>query len=344
MNDGIDDLLSDWLDGENENPASKSDVPSSEASETIAESLLIHGMLTDIGSGDDAEAERIGAVMQRIDVEFVNGSLNLASTSVLHGRRRLAILTSALAIAAAVMVMFSVFGPHRSVSAAMASLDKLMEAAAKPFDHTYRVRVVEEYSRDKRPKNLSQEAWDREAPEQIDGATIHVRGADEYVMIVMLKTGKTRTSGCDGKISWAFREDGPVHVSEDLNRFRGGMPGSQQGMPFLNIHANLSQLKVGYEVELTDAPEIGTDGTLLLQLNGIRKSNDVRGPKQVHVWFDAETGAVHKMLLDGLPRGRGGPKSVTLELVDQPTLPSTFFSHETHHEPGKRIRYKDSQR
>ena len=78
MNDGIDDLLSDWLDGENENPASKSDVPSSEASETIAESLLIHGMLTDIGSGDDAEAERIGAVMQRIDVEFVNGSLNLA--------------------------------------------------------------------------------------------------------------------------------------------------------------------------------------------------------------------------------------------------------------------------
>ena len=344
MNDLIDDLLSDWLDDENENPASKSDVPSGEASETIAESLLIHGMLADIGSRDDADAERIHAVMQRLDAEFATGSLNVASTSVPHGRRRFAILTSALTIAAAVMVMFAVFGPHQSVSAAMASLDKVMEAAAKPFDHTYTVCVVEEYPRNKRPKNLSQEAWDREAPEQIDGATIHVRGADEYVMTVMLKTGMTRTSGCDGRVSWSFREDGPVHVSEDLNRFRGGMPGSQQDMPLLNIHANLSQLKIGYDVELADEQDTGTDGTLLSQLNCIRKSNDVRGPKQVNVWFDAEDGTVHKMLLDGLPRGRGGPKSVMLELVDQPTLPSNFFSHETHHEPGKRIRYEDSQR
>lgn len=344
MNDRIDDLLSDWLDDENENAAGKSDVLSSEANESIAESLLIHGILADIGSGGDAEGERIGAVMQQLDAEVANDFLHLESTSVPNGQRRFAILTSALTIAAAVMIMFSVFGPHQSVSAAMASLEKVMEAAAMPFDRTYRVRVVEEYPRDKRPKNLSQQAWDRQAPEQIDGATIYVRGADEYVMIVMLKTGKTRTTGCDGKISWAFREDGPVHVSEDLNRFRGGMPGSQQGMPLLNIHSNLSQLKVGYDVELTDAKETGTAATLLSQLNCIRKSNDVRGPKQVNVWFDAEDGTVHKMLLDGLPRGRGGPKSVMLELVDQPALPTNFYSHETHHEPGKRIRDEGSQR
>ena len=344
MNDRIDVLLSNWLDDENDNPAGKSDVPSSEANESIAESLLIHGMLANIGSGGDAEGERVGAVMQRLDAELAKDSLSVVSTSVSHRQRGFAILTSALTIAAAALIMFSVFGPHRSVSAAMASLDKVMEAAAKPFDHIYRVRVVEEYPRDKRPRHLSQEAWDREAPEQIDGATIYVRGADEYVMIVMLKTGKTRTCGCDGKISWAFREDGPVHVSEDLNRFRGGMPGSQQGMPLLNIHANLSQLKMGYDVELADAMETGTEGTLLSQFNCIRKSNDVRGPKQVNVWFDAEDGTVHKMLLEGLPRGRGGPKSVMLELVDQPSLPTNFYSHETHHEPGKRIRDEGSQR
>ncbi|MGC6445351.1 MAG: hypothetical protein ACON5J_02930 [Rubripirellula sp.] len=344
MNDRIDVLLSNWLDDENENPAGNGDVPAGEANESIAESLLIHGILADIGSGNDAKSERIGALMLRVDAGFAKDSLSVVSASVSHRQRRFAILTSALTIAAVVLIMFSVFGPHRSVSAAMASLDKVMEAAAKPFDHTYRVRVVEEYPRDKRPKHLSQEAWEREAPERIDGATIHVRGADEYVMIVMLRTGKTRTSGCDGKISWAFREDGPVHISGDLNRFRGGMPGSQQGMPLLNIHANLTQLKMGYDVELADAKETSTDGTLLSQFNCIRKSNDVRGPKQVNVWFDAEDGTVHKMLLEGLPRGRGGPKSVMLELVGQPSLPKNFYSHETHHEPGKRIRDEGSQR
>jgi hypothetical protein len=279
--------------------------------------------------------------MQRIDAESAAESVIVAPKSVPHNRRRFAILTSALTIAAAVMVMFVVFGPHQSVSAAMASLEKVVEAAAKPFDRTYKVRVVEEYPRDKPPRNLSQEAWDRKAPEQIDRPTIHVRGADEYVMTVLLKTGVTRTSGCDGQVSWSFRENGPVHVSTDLNRFRGGMPGNQQDMPFLNIHANLSQLKIGFDVELADEQETGADGTLLSRLTCVRKSSDVRGLRQVDVWFDAEDGTVHKMLLDGLPRGRGGPKSVMLELVEQSELASDFFSHHTHHDPGKRIRYED---
>ncbi|MCA9136880.1 MAG: hypothetical protein KDB00_08975 [Planctomycetales bacterium] len=345
MNDRTDDLLSDWLDDAEENPESKSDVPASEASEAVAQSLLIHGLLADIGRRDDvAESERIQAVMQRIDAEVSAESGDVALKHVPHRRRRFAILTSALTIAAAVMLMFVAFGPHQSVSAAMASLDKVVEAAAKRLDRTYKVRVVDEYPRDKRPQKLSQQAWDREAPEEIDGATIHVRGADQYVMTVMLKTGMTRTSGCDGKVSWSFREDGQVHVSEDLNRFRGAVPGSQQDMPLLNIHANLSQLKIGYDIELADDQETGTDGTLLSRLTCIRKSNEVRGPKQVEVWFDAEDGTVHKMLLDGLPRGRGGPKSVMLELVDQPDLPSDFFTHDAHHEPGKRIRYEDGRR
>jgi hypothetical protein len=68
MNDHIDDILFEWLDDADENPVGQSDVSSSEASEAVAESLLIHGLLADIGSrDDDAEAERIHAVMQRID-------------------------------------------------------------------------------------------------------------------------------------------------------------------------------------------------------------------------------------------------------------------------------------
>ena len=53
---------------------------------------------------------------------------------------------------------------------------------------------------------------------------------------------------------------------------------------------------------------------------------------------------LRSLVRDGLPRGRGGPKSVMLELEDQSDLPPDFFSHAAHHEPGKRIRYEGGQR
>jgi hypothetical protein len=192
---------------------------------------------------------------------------------------------------------------------------------------------------------LTQGTPDRGGKEQTDGATLYVRGANQYVMTVMLSSGLQRTSGCDGVQSWAFHKNGPVHVSADLNRFRGGLPGQQQGVPFINMHDHLSQLQLqtGYDVDLGDSKQNAADGTKLSQLIGVRKSRDVRGPKQVEIWFDAETGTIHKMLLDGLPRGRSGPKTVMLELLNQSHLDAEFFSHESHHEPGRRIRYEEEQ-
>ncbi|MEM1225544.1 MAG: hypothetical protein AAGJ40_07590 [Planctomycetota bacterium] len=337
MNERIDDLLSDWLEDANQNPASERDLSSGEESESIAESLLVHGLLADIGRrNDDQETERITAVMRRIDSECESKIVGIRGSNEPR-RRRFAFLTSALTIAAAVVVMFAVFGPQQSVSAAMASLEKVVEAAAKSFDRTYNVSVVEEYSREKRPRNLSQEAWERETRKQLDGATLYVRSANQHVLTVMLESGEKRTSGCDGIQSWAFRENGPVHTSTDINRFRGSVPGGQQEIPFLNIHAHLLQLRTGYDVQLSDKQQELGNRKLLSQLIGVRKSRDVRGPKRVEIWFDTVTGTVHEMLLDGLPRGGGGPKSVLLKLVDQSDLPADFFSHESHHESERRV-------
>ncbi len=102
----------------------------------------------------------------------------------------------------------------------------------------------------------------RESNEQIDGAKLYVRGADKYVFVRLLKDGRQRVSGCDGEQSWAFREDGPIHVSSDLSRFRGGMPGQKQDIPFINIHSHLAQLRTGYDVELmSDQPESSRENT-----------------------------------------------------------------------------------
>ncbi len=39
--------------------------------------------------------------------------------------------------------------------------------------------------------------------EPVDGATLYLRGTNQYVMTVSLNNGLKRTSGCDGQQSWA---------------------------------------------------------------------------------------------------------------------------------------------
>ena len=342
MTDNVNDMITGWLDDAEPSSRERADTSDLEASEQLADSLVVHGLLVDmVGRDENRDEQRIRDLMQQIERELASAVVVDGTTHATQAKhRRFAILTSVLTIAAAALFMFTMLVPQQNVSAAMASLEKIVAAAAKPLDRTYQIRLVEEYDRNKRPRNLSRDAWKREAPEEIDGATIHVRGANEYVMKVMLKTGETRTSGCDGQASWSFRENGPVHVSSNLNRFRGGMPGNQQDMPFVNIHANLEQLKVGYEIDLIDEP-VSSDGTSLSHLRCVRKLDVQRGIKQVDLWFDSEDGTVHKMLLDGLPRGRGGPKSVKFELIDQSEFAPDFFSHESHHELGRRVKYEE---
>ncbi|TWU45108.1 hypothetical protein Q31b_02790 [Novipirellula aureliae] len=323
MIDRPEDFLSDWFDGDAENLCEQQGEYFQAFHEQVAESLLVHGLLSDVGSRDEnRDAKRIRNLMSAIDNESASGQKPV---------RRYAILVSTIAIAASLLFAAVLLLPLQNVSAGRLCLEKVIEAAARPFDRTYRVHVVEEYPRDKKPRNLSQEAWDREAEQQLDGATLFVRGADQYVLTAMLRSGIQRTTGSDGKVSWAFREGGPVHVSEDLNRFRGGVPGQQQDIPFMNIHSHLSQLQNGYQIELMHEQGKTTDGSVLSQLVGIRKSSEVRGPKQIEIWFDADNGTIHKMLLSGLPRGRGGPKSLELELIDQSDLAPDFFSHPFHH-------------
>ncbi|MEM9367567.1 MAG: hypothetical protein AAGD07_16365 [Planctomycetota bacterium] len=338
MTGQLETLLSDWFDGADKGTLVEGELLASEAPHEIADSLLVHGLLTDMSNRDDAEEmNRVSAVMREIDRETASSHVGRnVSVGPTRGRR-VALLTSALAVAATIMMMFALFGPNQNVSAAMASLERVMEAAARPFDRTYSIAIVEEYSNEKRPRQLSQEAWDRETKKQLDGATLYVRGANQYAMTVTLKSGEKRTSGSDGMQSWAFRETGPVHISSDLGRFRGGVPGQQQDIPFLSVHALLSQLTTGYDMERGDEPLGVGESHPLSQLIGVRRSREVRGPKRVELWFDRESGTVHEMLLEGLPRGGGGPKSLRLKLIDQSELPADFFSHRSHHEPERKV-------
>ena len=319
MNDWHDEgVVADW----------RSDVsPVDESTQQAADSLVIHGLLTDLGKNDKSkDQERIAAVMAAVENEASSKPKSKRS------KRPLAFVGAAAAIAASVLLILTWLG-GQPVNAAVV-LDRVIEASLQPLDRSYRIRIVEEYP-NKRPRNLPPERWQPQPKENLDGALLHVRGADKYVMVRQLADGRQRMTGCDGKESWAFREDGPVHVSSDLQRFRGGMPGHKQEMPFVNLHSQMQGLRTGFDLQIIQ------EDAELPRIVGTRKANVDHGLRRVEIWFDQETGTVHRILLVGLPRAKGGPKSVILELVEQRDLGADFFKHTSHHEPHRRIRYEE---
>ncbi len=348
---------SDWLDDEQSDgiDSAHSHLPNGateEAREIAADEMVVHGLLRDRALRDpDQDEQRIRDVMNAIESSGNGQALTVETTGVeTAGRenanhRRVALASLATALAAAFLLMFT-FGRHDQASAAMVSLQKIIEVAQQPVDRSYRLFVVEEYRQDRLPRDLRPNSI-RRKQEDINGAVLHVRGPNEFVFVRRLLDGRQRVSGCNGRESWAFREGGPVHVSSELTRFRGGLPGEQQQLPFINLHTHLHNLTEGYDIVLKQ--ESGSsDGRLLSELIGTRKAVEVRGPKWVSIRFDAKTGVVYQMVLNQLPRRSGGPKSVAIELLNPEDLGNAdfgpdFFSHDSHHDPFRQVRYEVSQ-
>ena len=327
----FDDRLDRWLD-EDSGPESDQGPAMPEAMyPQVAEAVVVHGLLTDIGRRFPAEDEmRVDSVMQAIEEPVTPEKP--ASWAWLFGRpKRTAFAATVMVACVALIFIFQGINP---TEAAAASLERIIAVAQQSIDRTYTIRVIDEYPTST-PRNEKQG--------NIDGAILHVRGPNKYVLIRELKDGRQRFTGCDGTESWAMREDGPVHVSSDLNRFRGGLPGEQQDLPFINLQSQLKQLQEKYFVE--SLPEAGREfeGRAMMGLVCLRKSHEVRGPKRVELWADRKTGAIHRMLMDNLPRGKGGPRSVMIQLKNESEFPADFFSHTAHHEPGRQIRPQKNQ-
>jgi hypothetical protein len=133
-------------------------------------------------------------------------------------------------------------------------------------------------------------------------------------------------------VSWAVPPKGKVRVSRDLERFRGPLPGHQYGLPFVNLKTDLMQLRQGYDLAVLPQDQHGMKG-----LVGFKKSHDYRGPRQILIWYDAQSGVIRKMQFEGLPQARGGPASVAVELVDQGKKPAGFYGHDSHHDTKREV-------
>lgn len=327
--------LSDFLDGVANSGCDETTMQSdgmrefsTDAPDSVANQLVVHGLLVDASLHDDAiHVEGVDRLVAALD-----GKMGTVARSRIGSRGVAAVL--AVATIACVMLAAVFLRPSR-VSAAEA-LDRIIASSARSKDRLYELSVVEEFDQRKRLKNLPEEQKGERREKIVDGARLYAGGRGRFVFVCELSTGETRTSGYDGSESWSFRDSSPVHVSTETERYRGGIPGQQQTLGFTDMYSQLESLRNGYDIELS-----ALEGTERKRLIGIRKSRDVRGPKGIEIEFDPSDGMVHRMVLNGLPRGRGGPKCVEFVLVSQDERAEGFYSHEAHHDGQRRIRYEE---
>ncbi len=315
MTDRIDDLIHGYLDetltaSEHDELATqiKSDP---QVARRLAEVACLHDRLRNLVSLD--QDEQLPAAQMP--------AINSASPA----RRSVLSLVTAACLLLFVGVIFWKVGSTPAIAAA-AELQRIIEANATLESRTYRISSLDS-SED---EDLSVRGGQKPP---LDGALLHVRGSEEYVLERFFSDGTRFITGSDGRTAWAIPPRGRVRVSQDPERFRGAVPGQQHSIPFIDMSASLEQLADAYELRVDQT--IAEDGTR--QLDAVRRADASGGPKEVTIWYDAESGVIQRMQLSRLPRNQGGPRSVVLELVEQRELNDEFFQHSSHHSPDREV-------
>jgi hypothetical protein len=257
---------------------------------------------------------------------------------VLSRWKSVAFLASAAAV---ILVLFAMMhGFHGdSAKAADAELQRLIQVADRVGDRTYRITALDDGDGEISREVDNQKKGQPQPP--IDGAILFTRGPDQFVLVRKFEDGSEFITGSDGKTSWACPppkpgKKGNVHVSADPWRFRGKVPGHQHSIPFLDIRTSLDQLRAVYDLTLLPTKPV-KEGEIWNGIRAERREKGMGGPKSVEIWYVPQTGVIQQMCFAGLPRERGGPRSLLVELIDQRDLGPGFFDHPAHHGPERRI-------
>ncbi len=165
----------------------------------------------------------------------------------------------------------------------------------------------------------------------VDGAKFYVRGGNQYVLIRKFPDGRQFTTGFDGVQNWAVPPDGAVRLSRDPNRFRGPLPGHKHGLPFVDLRSDLIEIRDAFQISFSE------DKSDRLSRLLARKKPGVRGPREVLLRFEADTGVIQEMIFSGLPQAQGGPSNLAVRLIGQETLDPGFFEHQFHHESTREV-------
>ena len=305
---------------------------SSEARELFTDHAMLHGFLA-------TEAQAGGFAADR---EAFFAALETAPPPLKIVRRhRWWWVSAAAAMVVGLVCLTLLLLPNN----AAAALDQVIAALDRSVDCSYVIRVLDPGTDRQGGNPVEKPDRGRFPPAAfLDGARLHLRGSSQYVLEQALPDGVTRTLGSDGQTSWCIRGDGPVRTSTDPCHFGAGVLAGQQKTPFLELRTQLEDLRRFYQLEWFSPPTDPATPVRLKGLRGSRHSAAQGGPKEIELWFDPSTGQIHRMLLNGLPRGASGPASIALELASTAPLPQDFFHHLAHHETSRRVEAETTTR
>lgn len=222
-------------------------------------------------------------------------------------------------------------------AAAVVELNRLIAASARASDRTYQI-VVEEVAIPAKPDERRTTPESGRPPKPpLDGAVLHVRAGQQFVLIRTTTDGLPFFTGSDGRTSWAVRPDGPVRVSTDLTRFHRDLPGHESAIPLINIEDGLAELRERYEVRLmpveSDEGDVQPADASRRSLVATKKRG-IPGPRRVEIIYAVTTGQIRQMRFIEMPYG---PERLTvrLTLVEERDLGERFFEHVSHHAPER---------
>ncbi|MFM1801342.1 MAG: hypothetical protein RJA81_694, partial [Planctomycetota bacterium] len=215
-----------------------------------------------------------------------------------------------------------------STYAASSELQRIIRAGYDSKDRTYLLTTP-----DSKLKTRPRSTIASEKQPSVDGALLYVRGSDQYVFIRHDAGGSEFITGCDGKLAWSVPPRGRVRLSNDMNRFRGAVPGQQHDIPFIDIRENLNQLLNSYELSISDE-DLNSE---CRQIIAVRKTSVSGGPKEVTIRYHATSGLIQTMKFERLPQARGGPRSILMDLISTEDLGPDFFNHNSHHDNTREV-------
>lgn len=304
----IDDYLDDRLNAAQAAELNRRIRTEPQFARKFAEAVYLHDRLFDL-------SRTVKQTGQKPPV--ISGPLRRSDRKALPRRMR---VWGMLAAGVAFLVFSTLWNASRTLNAAT-ELDRLIAKIDTSPDRRYEIRNLDQ--------NLDSKA-DRQPP--IDGATLYVRSPDRYVLERRYPDGRLFLTGSDGQMSWAVPPDGPIRVSLDPERFRGPVPGHQHGLPFVDVRGDLNGFRSRYDLSGLNATADG-----LRTITGTRKSGVPRGPRSFEMTYEPVSGSIQRIVFDGLPQARGGPRRVAVELIDSKPLPDTYFDHQFHHTNDREV-------
>lgn len=260
--------------------------------------------------------------------------LSIAERSTTIAARTWRRISAGMGVAAAVLLAVMLWRVESTASAAVAEVQRIIRAVEPSKDRTFRITVEESASSRRDQRDGPHE--DRPPKPSLDNAALHVRG-EQFVLIRQTDDGQPFVTGCDDRVSWAVRPDGPVRFSTDRTRFNRDVPGHEHSMPLSNLRDGLTQLLSAYDTQLlpveTQEDAAGDEATRLIV--AVKKRGE-RGPRRVEISYAVQTGLIRQMRFIEMPYG---PERLTLRmtLVAEQPLGENFFHHESHHDAGREV-------